>query len=264
MTRGKKEMKKTRIVKLLLVAIVMITTLVGCNSGDSEKDGAMEVLKAAMDKTNAATSSSGSITMDYEFDMKDSETENMSMIIDFIVNNANDDATLEMMTAIVLETSEGDQSMSIYAKDGYYYMDTFGMKIKVSASEGEEYLDVSNQISLQDISDNQVITAKMKESGGDKIITLELKEDTVKEMILDTLEQLYSGVFTEDDLVVENYNIEYTIAEDGYIYDQIIEFKIAFSMDGEEMSMNVKTCVVYESFEETEITFPDFSEYVEY
>jgi len=263
-TGGNKEMKKTRIVKLLLVAIFMVTTLVGCNSGDSDKDEAIEVLKAAMDKSNAVNSGSGSITMDYEIAVDDSETQKMSMIIDFIVNNANDEAVLEGMMALVMETSEGNESITIYVKDGYAYMDAYGMKMKVSASEGEEYLDVSGQINLQDISENQIITAKMKESGSDKIITVELKEDAVKELVLDTLEQIYSGLFTEADLVVENYSIEYTVAEDGYIYNQLIEFTISVSKYGEEMSMNVKAHAVYESFEETEITFPDFSEYVEY
>lgn len=226
---------------------------------EKNKEDAITVLNRALAKTNKETSYAGSMSIFMSMPLGD-ETISMDMTSDFIFNNADDSTKIEAVTSVNSIMNNESYLETMYVKDGNVYrIDTYGEK-KMSVGSANEVISTKN--TLTKISDNSIESGTLETRDGQKIISIELNEQGVRDEVMNELASTLSAIgVDEESMVVEDYLIEYTLSNDNYIQMQFISYSLQFEIDGKMDTLEVRNVVKYTSFGEQVIEFPDFSEY---
>ncbi|MDF9825690.1 hypothetical protein M2475_001647 [Breznakia sp. PF5-3] len=256
---------KKRIMSLAL-AVICLVGMVGCSgsSGDGEKVSKKDMIKeleTAMKKTNEADSNAGTMELEMKAEVDD-ESEEITMNYDFIFNNLGDMDKLEGMMELDMTMSKTNQKATVYIKDGNVYMEMSGYKVKMDDSEFTELDSLQEQTNLALLVEEQIDSIKMKKDGDDKIVTIELKDDEIKELVMEQMEDtMGSSSFDEENMDIKNYKIKYVINKDGYIKEQDITFKVTMEYLGEKGEVSMAANIKYDSFKNKDIDFPDFKDF---
>lgn len=251
---------KRKIFGLLLAVMLSAGALSGCSSSSNKDEEAIKTLNDALEKTNEEASSAGAMSMSMNMESGGEEM-SIEMAIDFIINNADDEEKMEADMGVTMNMYGTEYEGKMYMKDGKTYMDMYDSKTISSADSGES---MSEQTGLTEIDEDSIESAQIETKDGKKVITIELSEKAVKELVMDQLsEDLSSSGLSEDNIAIKDYKIEYVVGDDGYIYEQDISFSLKLTVDDESATLDMKANVTYTSFGEQKIEFPDFSEYVE-
>lgn len=265
-----------------LAAMVMILGLVACSnsdgdgnggssdSGKSDFDAFMEVQKNMQGIKDAEFKMNQDMNITVS---EDSEEENLSSTITATckeVFNSKDDVQLEMKYKMSLPMlSETSMEGTAYMKDGNIYMDLFGEKVKVDASDEMAAMMQIDTNKMLGITEEMVADLKVDTADGNTTYSFKLEPTKV----IDYFKSNFSNYedIAELDLTFENMDVVVTTDESQMVKKIDIDCNVVSHVeedaDVEESystPMTYKTSVEYLSYNTgLKINFPDLSDYEE-
>ena len=278
-------MKKTIFVMILTITILLIgcvnetTNLSNNNKGDIHKDSQKleeidsyaklsDIINNTYNNEKTYIESSGMITLTIDKFSFNSTSETK---IKKINKSYND---YEVQIGKILEINNGNENtLSIYAVDGYSYMELMGTKIKMLINDLNDF-EITNSYKLYDIPKSSIMLMKLSES--DELITYSYNVDTdYMERVLGNylIQQSRSMLYSEfkDDLqLLDTMRIDLsdvyieTVAYTDYVVKQKIGLKGFIIINDISMQLISSNETVYAPLNDDYIiTKPNLDEYIE-
>ncbi len=265
-----------------LAAMVMILGLVACSNSDGDGNGgSSDSGKSDFDAFMEVQKNMQGIK-DAEFKMnqdtniivsEDSEEENLSTTIAATckeVFNSKDDVQLEMKYKMSLPMlSETSMEGTAYMKDGVIYMDLFGEKVKVDASDEMAAMMQIDTNKMLSITEEMVSDLKVDTTDGNTTYSFKLEPTKV----IDYFKSNFSNYedIAELDLTFEKMDVVVTTDESQMVKKIDIDCDVVSHVEEDadveesyDTSMKYKTSVEYLSYNTgLKINFPDLSDYEE-
>lgn len=233
---------KKRIVFLL--SLLMVLSLMGCSkSKETEKS-----VDPAIMYEDAAKKMADLKDMDAKANLKmtmsqGEETMDMSMDMDIKMTGAGTD-DMKYLADTKLTMFGMDLDMKMFYTDGYYYIETFGQKMKY-AMDYSDMLDKVNESTMQtgDLS-KYMKDIKATKEGDKTIVTFKLDGEKMTEYIKNMLEDLGTDIDSGSYSGIEG-NVETTINKEGYFSAVKMSLVLDMDVEGQAMKMNIDMDMVY-------------------
>lgn len=214
--------------KKIMILLIVAILLAGCSSKKMTDEEAKSLLSGSVE--NIAF-----VNADIDFTVTD-ETNAVS-VVKMKLRNAEDSSK---MNAHMVVSASG-MELTYYIKDGYMYMDIFGMKVKtkVEASTLDNVVDLDDMVDdFSDIDDSRFKRFKVEDKG-----------DVV----------VYTFIATKEDLE------EFGISDGSIIYtvDKKTKKLLKLDMDVKEGTIG-KIAGTFDFTASSVLEFPDLSGYVSY
>lgn len=246
----------------VLLTAILVLCLAGCGG---EKKDVKTVLNDAMQK--AQESADMDLTIDMDMDMTVAEQSiAMQMQMDVKVQDNNKETMrMEMPMSLNMPDQGVSMDMNFYYADGYYYMDTMGMKIKTPMDLSKIQESLESSTGLVDIGIEGMKDLEMEEKDGSYII--HFAGDTEKmtdymDSVMKTMETM-SGM-EDSDVKLEELKGTITVNKEGYITAQDIDMTMTMVVEGEETECSMVMNAVYNNpGKPVTVELPDLSEYEE-
>ncbi len=230
---------------IMMLAIMMLVSTLMLTS--CENVTAFQLVSDALVKTNSLDSIDAVIDMKTKVDMTmagETTTQEMPVELEIKASGIQSDA-LKMLLSTSMEMEGQKMSVDVYQEGEWFYMEMFGMGVKMKAGEmTEEYdgmkqlEDLCKEIPEALLADVEVV----KNDDGTKTVSAAIPDDQMHllfpELIDDMTESIAGGEF-EFELVnftVTDGKIAVKVTEDGYVSSYQVAYKMSFTMNlGAEM-----------------------------
>lgn len=232
---------KRKSLKLITAALAFagLLAFTGCGEKDpytvyeeaSKKSSALESMELSsdMDMTLSATGQSMDISSTTTAKMSGINTDNMLADMD-----------------VTMETGGQSLTMKSYYKDGYYYTESAGQKIKYAMDIVEIQAQLESSALKTDLKKEDFKEISMEKKDNDHIITFNLSGDTMSSLVDSTLGSL-GNVLNSTDLKMEIADIEgtATVNKDGYFSNMTMKMPITMTFQDQTMQMDMDISATY-------------------
>ncbi len=232
---------KRKSVKLMtaVLACVGLLALAGCGKKDpytvyeeaSKKSSALESmeLNSDMDMTLSAAGQSMDISSSTKAKMSGVNSENMLADMD-----------------VTLETGGQSMTMKSYYKDGYYFTESGGQKIKYAMDLAQMQSQLESSALKTDLKKEDFKEISMEKKDKDYVITFNLSGETMSSLVDSTLSSL-GDFLNSADLKMEIADIAgtATVNKDGYFSDMTMKMPLTITIQDQEMTMDMNLSATY-------------------
>lgn len=252
---------KKRLVYLL--SLLMVLSLIGCSKSDSKKStDPSTIYEDASKKTSELKDMTATASMKIKM-TQDDDGMDIGMDMDIKMTDYNTDDMKYLCNAKVSMLGM-DLDMNMFYKDGYYYMETFGQKMKAAMNYSEVLDKIDSSTMKTDELYKYMKDIKATEKGDNTIIAFQLDGEKMSQYIKDMMSGL--GTDTEDETFsgIEG-NVESTVNKDGYLSAVKMNLVLDMEVDGEKGKMNMEMNIAYDNPGKAvePIEFPDLEGYTE-
>lgn len=246
--------------KKWLYVLMSIGVMAGA-AGCGQKLDAREIYDAATEKSNQLTEMAMSTTTDMT--MKQGEDSlSMSMVMDMKMKGINTDS-MEYLAEGTTTTLGQNVEMTMYYKDGYYYIDTAGQKI-MYAMDVEAMTEQILQSTEGSVSSDYLTEITAEKEGDDTLLTFTADASQMSEYVESALSGMGSMGLGDITYDIKEVSGEAVVNADGYFSSTDMKMVIDMTANGETISMDVTTNVVYENpGQAVEIAAPELEGYTE-
>ncbi|WP_455718634.1 DUF6612 family protein [Anaerosporobacter sp.] len=248
---------------VFLLSLILVFSLIGCSKGnDSKSTDPATIYENASKKTSELKDMDATAKM--KMVMTQNE-ENMDISMDMDIK-ATDFGTEDMKYLCNYKMSMlgMDLDMSMFYTDGYYYVDSFGQKMK-AAMDYSEVLETINGSTMQTNELSKYMKdVKTTKDGDNTVITFQLDGDKMTEYIKDMMTDLGTATEGQSFSGIEG-DVETTINKDGYFTAVKMNLTLDMEVEGETAKMNMEMDMTYNNpgQEIEEIEVPDLEGYTE-
>ena len=253
------KMKFRKVFPLLLV-LIMALSITACggdssDKGNKEQSGeqtALELYNAANKQLEGSDSYSAAMDTKMSMDVAGQKMD-VTMVADMKQQNMGDNPKLEMDMAT---TSMGQEmEMKAYYKDGYYYMDSNGQKIKMKM----DVADVMKQMGSASLEIGKDAVKEQSVTDGQDGKELNMTLDGQK--IMDQASGLMAGLdqysAMADEMKMGDMSLNAVVGEDGNLKSTDIDFSITMTIQKQETTMDAKVTMDIEKIGGIKVEFPD-------
>lgn len=249
---------------VLLLSLLMVLSLTGC-SKTKEMNKSIDpatIYEDAAKKMADLKDLDATVTMRMVIPQGE-ETMNISMDMNMKMTGANT-KDMKYLSNAKMSMLGMDLDMKMFYTDGYYYIETFGQKMKY-AIDYSAMLDKVNESTMQtsDLS-KYMKEIKATQQGDNTIVTFTLDGEKMTEYIQDIMTELGVGLDGALYSGIEG-NVETTINKEGYF--SAVKMSLALDMDVEDqvVKMNMDMDMVYNNPGKAvkAIELPDLEGYTE-
>lgn len=235
-------MKKIRILSLML-CFALLFALCSCNgkkNTDASVKSDLELLKAAVDKTDNCNSFQMEATNKISCTVKGEETTTESDIL--VQGELDENGKPKMLFNTTTEVKElGEMSLNFSYVDSYVFMEILGQKIKVKADEKQADLILNENdgtalgLDIADVKD-----ASASKEGDKTVYFINYNTDGLNKMLESTLSELeisatnavYNSGYATVTVNAENMIEKISISVSATVTDaELGEIKIGYWMD---------------------------------
>lgn len=252
---------KKRLVYLL--CLLMVLSLVGCTKGNGSKSSdPATIYEEASKKTSELKDMAGKASIKMKMSQNDQDMD-ITMDMDMKITDSNT-KDMKYLCDAKMSMLGMDLDMTMFYTDGYYYVDTFGQKMKC-AMDYSEMLEKANGTTIKtDELAKYMKDIKSKKDGDNTIITFQLDGEKMTQFIQDMMTGFGTATEGETFSGIDG-NIEATINKDGYFSAVKMNLVLDMEIEGESGKMNMEMDMTYDnpgkSVEDIEI--PDLAGYTE-
>ncbi|MBS7007186.1 DUF6612 family protein [Anaerostipes sp.] len=251
-------MKKFKKVLALTLAAAMLFTLGGCKKKSPE-----EVLKAANEKLNKMDSAD----MDGTIKMKMSSTSSNSSSFELKMGmkmKATGMTSKDMKMDMDITTAIAGQDLSVkaYYKDGYYYMNYSGQKVKQKMDVEAMQKQLENSTGQFNTSADNYKDLKMSKKDGNYVISFKFKEKAINDYVNKMMGQLNStgsagsSANYADQVKFDSMSGTMTVNKDSEIIAQKINMTVS-SKQEPKMSIKMSADFKYNNIgKDVKVTLP--------
>ena len=151
----------------------------------------------------------------------------------------------------------------MYYKDGYYYIDTAGQKI-MYAMDVEAMTEQILQSTEGSVSSDYLTEITAEKEGDDTLLTFTADASQMSEYVESALSGMGSMGLGDITYDIKEVSGEAVVNADGYFSSTDMKMVIDMTANGETISMDVTTNVVYENpGQAVEIAAPELEGYTE-
>lgn len=244
-------------------AVIMSTIMVFSMTACAKKADPKEVFDAAVKKNSELTSLDMDTTMKMTMTQGE-ETMDITVDMNMKMSNMNEDS---MQYLADTKTSLMGQSMDarIFYKDGYYYMDGMGQKIKYPMDLTELMESVKQSTESTNLQSEQMKEITMAKEGDSTILTFTADPEKMNAYLSEVMGSM-SGMGTMDgmEMTFKEASGTYTVNKDGFYTDMTMKMSVDMAMEGESISMVLDlTGKVNNPGQDVTVEFPDTEGYTE-
>lgn len=249
---------------ILLFGLLMILSLVGCSRAKETKMNLdpETIYEDAVKKTAELKDIDGTATMKMVMSQGE-ETMDISMDMDIKMTGINTE-DMKYLCDTKMSMLDTDFDMKMFYTDGYYYIESFGQKMKYPM-DYSAMLDKVNESTMQttDLS-KYMKDIKATQEDDNTIITFQLDGEKMTEYIQGIMSDLGTGIDSGLYSGIEG-NVETTINKDGYLSAVKMSLILDMNIEGQAMKMNMDMDMVYNhpGKEVKAIELPDLKGYTE-
>lgn len=249
---------------ILLFGLLMILSLVGCSRAKETKKNLdpETIYEDAVKKTAELKDIDGTATMKMVMSQGE-EAMDVSMDMDIKMTGINTE-DMKYLCDTKMSMLDTDFDMKMYYTDGYYYIESFGQKMKYPM-DYSAMLDKVNESTMQttDLS-KYMKDIKATQEDDNTIITFQLDGEKMTEYIQGIMSDLGTGIDSGLYSGIEG-NVETTINKDGYLSAVKMSLILDMNIEGQAMKMNMDMDMVYNNpgKEVKAIELPDLKGYTE-
>lgn len=248
---------KKRILSVLL-AVAMTLCFAGCNNADPAT-----ILQNAIDKTQALASMENEVTLSMKMDMG-----GMSMNVNANgnVKVKNDEKNPALSSTISMTLLGQDMTTNTTYLDGYYYLDSAGVKAKAAMEyseleKGKQNLaDMINEVNV----DPKELGELEAKAEGDEMVYTFTTDGDMAQGYVDAMLGLLGGTEEVGDIKIDSVTGSLAVDKNGYLSKQ--KYTFSFTTESEGQSMNIEVtmeCTLKNPGEEVSITIDDPDSYQE-
>lgn len=249
---------------VFLLSLLMVLSLIGCSKTKETK----KTVDPATIYEDAAKKMADLKDMDATAKLKmamtqGEETMDISMDMNIKMTGANTE-DMKYLSDTKMSMLGMDLDMKMFYTDGYYYVETFGQKMKY-AMDYSEMLEKVNESTMQ-TSDLSKYMKDIKATQEDDNTTVAFKLDGEKmtEYIQDIMSDIGTGLDGGSYSGIEG-NVETTINKDGYFSAVKMNLVLDMEVEGQAIKMNMNMDMVYNNPGKAveAIELPDLEGYTE-
>lgn len=268
----KMDMKKSKVVVLIFCLLFSLTSC-----GVVDQATAYNLVKSAVEKTDALDSVALTLDLDMELSMT-GETMQIPMKCDVLASGLQSDepvASCQMTSTVLGQTIAAE----LYADKEYLYLDQMGQKIKIATESDQasayEPIDAVKGMFKALPKDVLKDVGIVANDDGSKSVTVKLSgevfeqiySDFSKELIGNALTQQYEGAEISFD--ASDAQVAITVTDSGYIgrYELAFTMNYTVVLTGQPISQTVDATVKAEFIDPGKpvtVTAPDLTEYTDY
>lgn len=248
---------------LSLVAAISMLGISACSSTNINED-AFSIYRDAYEKTSKMTS--GNYTLQLFVDTENFEDIDLRGKLDFTGSYLVKDKQPQMSGKVNFSINgvKFSDKMNFYLLDNIMYMDLMGRKYKESLDTQENSDPLHSIDASPEGLKEQMQECVLEEKDGKKIVHIVLKKDFLGNILEASKDSLDSEYTEEQWNTVKNSlgtaTVDLTIDEHGYVSDYAIDMKLEHDKQIVKINVTIGITAINEI---EEITFPDFSEYIE-
>lgn len=249
---------------VFLLSLLMVLGLMGCTKSKETKKS----IDPATIYEDAAKKMADLEDMDATAKMKmamtqGEETMDISMDMNIKMVGANTE-DMKYLCDTKMSMLGMDLDMKMFYTDGYYYVETFGQKIKYPM-DYSAILDKVNENTMQtgDLS-KYMKDIKATQEGDNTIVTFKLDGEKMTEYIQGIMSDLGTGIDSGLYSGIEG-NVETTINKDGYFSAVKMSLVLDMDVEGQAMKMKMDMDMAYNhpGKEVKDIKLPNLEGYTE-
>ena len=248
---------KSRKVTSVLLILIMVVAFSACGGSDSES--ALDLYNNAGKKLSEADSYSATMNMDMAMDVA-----GQSMNVDTKGNikqvGSGDDMELE--TDMTTDAMGISSETKAYYKDGYYFMEVEGQKMKVKMDAAEALSQMNS--STVEIPEDAVKDSSVTDKDGGKEVSLTLDGQKLMDEASDMLGSMSGYDSGANDMKVGDFDVTAFIDGDGNLKSTTMKFNITMTIQGQETSVDATMEMTIDQVGGVTIDFPsDLDSYKE-
>lgn len=252
--------------KLIMILAVLTMGIVGCTSNTIEVKEAQKIIEKAVNKTNESKSIAGNISMEMTIDYSDKEVESETTerTTKFKANkNEEDPNAAQLWMQAEMAVLDQKSKSTLHLKDNVVYYEIEGQKIKQTTNVSVEAL--MSEMKSQNFDSENMQSARKVSKNDNTLITVKLKTEVMKELVLSLLESQGqdTSMMSDDALDVRDVTLEYTIDKDGFVINEQMNYSFVLKSGDNTATVTMKSNIEFTSFKEQKIEYPDFSDFVE-
>lgn len=244
-------------------AVILSTMMVFSMTACAKKADPKEVFDTAVKKNSELTS------MDMDTTMKMTMTqgeENIDVTVDMKMKMS--DVSKDTMQYLAeTKTSLMGQTLdaTIFYKDGYYYMDSMGQKIKYPMDLTALMESVKQSTESTNLQSDQLKDLTMAKEGDNTILTFTADPDKMNEYLTDVMGSMSGmGAMGDTQMSFKEASGTYTVNKDGYYTDMTMKMTVDMDLQGEAVTMVMDlTGKVNNPGQEVTVELPDTEGYTE-
>ena len=251
---------------IILIAVILGISCIACSGNTAtETEKAFDVYLKTMENMDSITGLDAQLTSEISMNVAGQE---MDITMDGqIVQVKRSDTDLDLKMDLTMASPAlgvDNVNMVAYYTDGYYYMDSSGIKAKMS-------MDVDEMLSESKVSLFDFDVAMLKSStvektaDGNTLLTFVL--DGTKAMDLAAglsssyMDELGAG---DSSFTISDMKCEILVDSQYMPISEKISFTMDMDVSGQSFTMDLNMAVTYNEISDNiTITFPDFSDYEE-
>ena len=235
--------------------MVMVT---GC----SQQLDARAIYDAASEKSSQLTEMAMSTSTDMT--MKQGEDSlGMTMDMNMRIKGMNTDS-MEYIAEGSSTTLGQTIDMTMYYKDGYYYIDTAGQKIKCAMDVEAMTEQILQSTESSGVNSDYLTEITAEKDGENTLLTFTADASQMSQYVQDALSGMGSMGLGDISYDIKEASGQAVVNADGYFASTDMKMVIDMTANGETISVDMDTSVSYENPGQTvEITAPDLEGYTE-
>lgn len=244
-------------------AVILSTMMVFSMTACAKKADPKEVFDAAVKKNAELTS------MDMDTTMKMTMTqgeENIDIAVDMKMK-MSDVGKDTMQYLAETKTSLMGQTMdaTIFYKEGYYYMDSMGQKIKYPMDLTALMESVKQSTESTNLQSDQLKDLTMEKEGDNTILTFTADPEKMNEYLTDIMGSMSGmGAMGDMQMTFKEASGTYTVNKDGYYTDMTMKMTVDMDLQGEAVTMSLDlTGKVNNPGQDVTVELPDTEGYTE-
>lgn len=252
-------MKKMMRTAAVILSAIMVFSMTAC----AKKQDPAEVFDAAVKKNSELTSMDMDTTMTMTMTQGE-ESMDVSVDMNMKVVNLNED-TIEYLAET--KTSLMGQSMdaTIFYKDGYYYMESMGQKVKYPMNLSELMESVKQSTESTNLQSEQMKEITMTQEGDNTILTFTADPEKMNTYLSEVMGSMSGiGAMEGMEMTFKDASGTYTVNKDGYYTDMTMKMAVDMTVQDETLSMDMDIVgKINNPGQEVTVEIPDTEGYTE-
>lgn len=255
-------MKKTLVLVLMLISTLILTS---CNSGETRQS-----MYELYTKANESMQNADSLLFDMDADIEmeyAGEKVNMTMTgsaAEVLLSETD----IQMKLDMNMDVMEQSVSMKTYYKDGMYYMDLSGEKVKMPLPLDKALEQQANlNPELMNFPDSAIKNESVKDVTNGKELSFTLDSSALQNLLeqqMGNLEGFEALLDQSGDLKFGDVEIKTVINKEDNFESIYMAFPMEMSIEGEKVKMNYAISMDIVQLGGVTIDFPDdLDEYLE-
>lgn len=243
---------RTKKICAVLLAALMVFALAACNAPET-----LRTVYQIYTRANEAMKSVDSLLMDISVDMR-MEVMGQSMDVtmtgtaaEVIRSETDIDMRMEMSTSVFGQ----ELGITAYFKDGVYYMDSMGQKVKMAMSVADMMKQSNTEAFM--FPESAVKESSVTDKDGGKEISFSLDGAALDDMLMQQMAGMDALLDLGADLSIGDVSLRAVVDKDERLQSMVLAYTLEMGIEGQTANADCRISLTVVQYGGVTVEFPD-------